>query len=354
MTQTSKTQTPTNQRGCLGRAARLIGLFVALLAAFLLISVLYQQVAIRRDRASHPPPGQLVGVNGRHFHINCTGSGGPTVLIDAGNANFSLDWTHIQGEVDETTRVCTFDRAGYGWSDPGPQPRDASSVVEELHALLVAAGEAGPYVLVGHSLGGVHTRLFAARYPDETAAMVLIDTSTEIVYAAEFEETMATQTGFYQVMRLLTGFGLLRLFGPLLGEGLQPPMLNGLPADVRETYLLLTLNPTFFTTALAELDTLQTSMEQTEQALNGTTPLGDLPLIVLTAGQAEVASGPNPTQTKRVAAPEIQVEQQAKLATFSTRGEQRVIAESGHLMHLDAPQAVIGAIRDAIEMAADA
>jgi pimeloyl-ACP methyl ester carboxylesterase len=98
------------------------------------------------------------------MHIRCTSSGSPTVVIDAGNACLGLEWMPIQDEIAEMTCVCTYDRAGYGWSETVPSPRDAATIVAELHTLLQTAGEPGPYILVGHSLGGFHARLYAAQY----------------------------------------------------------------------------------------------------------------------------------------------------------------------------------------------
>ncbi len=334
--------------GCLtwlGRmAAGLIGLIVLLLA----VSTINQHIALTRFRATTPTPGVLIGVNGHRMHLRCVGSGAPTVVIDAGNASFSLEWTPIQAALGTRTRVCTYDRAGYGWSEPGPAPRDGATAIAELHALLAAAGERGPYVLVGHSLGGLHVRLFAAAYPDETAGLVLVDTASENTVSPELEAQIRASVGFYQVMRLLTGSGLLRLIGPWSGEGAMPETARKLPADLQETYLNLLLDPQQQTTAIAEMTALPATLRQTGDTLAGFAPLGDRPLIVLTAGQ-QMAPGATPFDDRRVAVPDAVIAAQGRLAAHSSRAEQRVVAESGHLMHLDAPEAVITAVKDVIE-----
>jgi pimeloyl-ACP methyl ester carboxylesterase len=111
------------------------------------------------------------------LHINCLGQGSPTVILESGLANMSADWANVQPLVAKGTRVCAYDRAGIAWSDPGPQPRDPGQIAGELHTLLGRAGIAGPYVLVGQSFGGLYVRMYAARYPDEVAGMVLVDAS---------------------------------------------------------------------------------------------------------------------------------------------------------------------------------
>jgi pimeloyl-ACP methyl ester carboxylesterase len=121
----------------------------------------------------------MVDVGGHSLHINCAGQGGPTVLLDAGSGGFSAQWVRVQREVSGTTRVCAYDRAGMGWSEMGPQPRDARQITGELHTLLKGANIEGPYVLVGHSFGGLYVRTYAARYPEEVAGVALIDSSTE-------------------------------------------------------------------------------------------------------------------------------------------------------------------------------
>src|SRR3712207_5081934 len=121
----------------------------------------------------------MVGVGGHSLHINCAGQGGPTVLLDAGSGGFSAQWVRVQREVSGTTRVCAYDRAGMGWSEMGPAPRDARQISGELHTLLSKAGIEGPYVLVGHSFGGMYMQTYAARYPDEVAGVALVDSSTD-------------------------------------------------------------------------------------------------------------------------------------------------------------------------------
>lgn len=123
------------------------------------------------------PPGEYVSVDTHRLHYHCVGSGAPAVLIDGGIGGASVEWRGIQAEVGKKTRVCSYDRAGYGWSDPGPSPRTTSRTVNELRRLLQRADIPPPYLLVGHSFGGFTARYFAARYPDEVAGVVLVESS---------------------------------------------------------------------------------------------------------------------------------------------------------------------------------
>ena len=132
----------------------LLGLVVALLA-LAVAGAIYQSIATELAERAYPPPGEMVDVGGYSLHINCVGQGSPTVLLDAGSGGFSAQWVRVQQEVSGTTRVCAYDRAGMGWSEMGPEPRDAKRITGELHALLEGAGIEGPYVLVGHSFGGL-------------------------------------------------------------------------------------------------------------------------------------------------------------------------------------------------------
>src|ERR671910_3824594 len=132
----------------------LLGLVVALLV-LAVAGAIYQAIATERAERAYPPPGEMVDVGGHSLHINCVGRGSPTVVLDAGSGGFSAHWVRVQREVSGTTGVCSYDRAGLGWSEMGPEPRDAKQISSELHALLTKAGIEGPYVLVGHSLGGL-------------------------------------------------------------------------------------------------------------------------------------------------------------------------------------------------------
>jgi pimeloyl-ACP methyl ester carboxylesterase len=252
------------------------------------------------------------------------------VVLEAGLSRTSLDWSLVQPVIGQTTRVCAYDRAGMGWSDPGPAPRTPAQIAGELHTLLGTAGIPGPYVLVGHSLAGKNLRMFALQHPDEVAGMVLVDARGEYVdehttpaEAQAFQQAMARQATIYGLARTL---GLVRLFGA---------SQDGTPALPDATRLAMAL----FATGPRDLQT--TAAEGQERAaddhqLAAAPSLGNRPLIVLAAGQ-------NMEQTPYWA------EAQRRLAALSTTGRLIVAAGSGHAIHLEQPALVIDAVQQVVQ-----
>src|SRR5215211_8224249 len=163
------------------RVMRRIGMALLWLGVVLLAlavaGAIYQAIATERAERAYPAPGKMVDVGGYSLHINCVGQGSPTVVLDAGLGEWSAQWVRVQRELSGSTRVCAYDRAGMGWSERGPEPRDARQISSELHTLLAKAGIEGPYVLVGHSFGGLYARMYAARYPNQVSGVVLVDSS---------------------------------------------------------------------------------------------------------------------------------------------------------------------------------
>lgn len=153
-----------------------MGLVIGLVA-LAVVGAIYQAFGTQIYRRIYPPPGELVDVGGHSLHINCVGEGSPTVILESGSGATSVDWANIQPEVADSTRVCAYDRAGSGWSEPGPGPGDPQQIARELHTLLGNARIDGPYVLVGHSFGGLYIRMYADLYPNEVEGMVLVDSS---------------------------------------------------------------------------------------------------------------------------------------------------------------------------------
>jgi pimeloyl-ACP methyl ester carboxylesterase len=189
------------------RLGRIAGVF----AALMLLGLVYEAAAEASDARINLPPGQLVDVGGHRLHINCTGAGSPTVVIEAGLGDWSTGWGFVQPEVAKTTRVCTYDRAGLGWSEPGPLPRDAAQFARELHSLLQNANIPGPYVMVGHSLGGLPVQVFAHDHPSEVAGVVLVDS----MYPGQ--QGYATQAPALSAISVLARFGIVRLLARPLG-----------------------------------------------------------------------------------------------------------------------------------------
>ncbi len=170
------------------RARLAITSVLIVLGVVILIGATYQGVATALERRKYPHPGRLVDVGGHQLHIHCVGQGSPTVVLEAPETAMSAAWGWVQRDAARTTRVCSYDRAGLGWSEAGDKPYDPGRVPEELHALLAAAKEPGPYVLAGASLGASFVRRFARIYPADTAALVLIAESAPVEQSATFLE----------------------------------------------------------------------------------------------------------------------------------------------------------------------
>lgn len=348
-------QQKAKRSGCLIRLAR-ISLWLILFIGLILTSgFFYQRQTTAADFEQFPAPGQRVDVGGYSLHINCTGEGSPTVVVDAGNADFSLSWQGIQPEAARFTRICTYDRAGYGWSDPSPKPRTARVMAEELHMLLSNAGIEPPYVLVGHSLGGYNVRIFADLYPDEVAGMMLVDAGHEDQlkrFPPEYEKINRQQASFYSSMGFMARFGILRILGNSSGgENLVPPQFLKVSEAVQPVYLTMISHPSFFDSALAELRALSDTGDQVRAARK----LGDLPLIVLTAettvdpAALEAIGLPADFDASRIE--QIWYDLQAELAVLSTDSEHIIVMDSTHAIQLDQPQAVIDGIRKIVEIA---
>jgi pimeloyl-ACP methyl ester carboxylesterase len=152
--------------------------FVLLLAIVFATAAAYDRWAFRHYRSSYKLPGQLFTVDGFKMHLFCTGSGTPTVILESGVGDDALKWARVQPELSKVTRVCSYDRAGLGWSDPRPDLRDSNSIADQLHGLLTAAQITGPIILMGHSIAGLHLRAYVSRHPEAVAGLVLVDAAT--------------------------------------------------------------------------------------------------------------------------------------------------------------------------------
>jgi pimeloyl-ACP methyl ester carboxylesterase len=288
----------------------LLGLVVVLLM-LAVVGAIYQAVATERAERAYPPPGEMVDVGGYSVHIDCVGQGSPTAVLDAGTGEMSANWALVQREVSHTTRVCAYDRAGMGWSEIGSEPRDAKQITGELHALLEGAGIEGPYVLVGHSFGGIYAQTYAARYPEEVAGVALIESShpEQFKYRRVARDSYEPQKQIFAVSSLLARLGAVRLLYNLF------PAPPDLPPQQRAQIDALSPSTRQVSTTALELR----ATPQTATQARSLSSLGDKPLAVISAG----------TQ-----APEW-LELQDDLATLSPNSSHRVVEGATHTSVLE-------------------
>ena len=318
----------------------------------ILVLSLGTSLALTATSSGPKPPGKLVDLGGHQLHVNCSGRGGPTVIVESGLGDFSFDWILVQSRVSSFTRICTYDRAGYAWSDHGPKPRTFSQINLELRDALFKLGEQGPFVLVGHSYGGAVIRNFAAAYPQDVAGMVQVDAAFEGMHVG------------------IGGKKTIRLGADATGRTIPPPQ-EGLSASDQPT-----LRAQDLPAELKDLDPLFKALPLDAQALHlwaqqlpavydaqnsetgwsgeyfakwlATSQAGSMkaiPLVVLTR-----AEGGYRDEDSDISAAQLERERmdgQAKLALLSSNSKQ-IIVHSGHNMHLEAPEDVTAAIHQVV------
>jgi pimeloyl-ACP methyl ester carboxylesterase len=302
-----------------------LGLLI-LLVTSIAAGAIYQAIATNIDKGKYPAPGQLVDVGGRNLHIYCTGDGSPTVLLESSLAGTTSLWGWVQPEVAKGTRVCAYDRAGSGWSDPGPKPRDGQRVAAELHTLLDKAGIAGPYVLVGHSLGGLYVRAYAGQYPAEVAGMVLVDSShpDQWTLSPGGQEQYKRFEQFNSIGSMVAPLGMLRLFNFF-------PLNPDLPARQSAEFKAFSDSTKY---ANANVDEFNSIPELNNQVKSGG-KLGAVPLAVLTATdhgyQAALAAKAPQSQLEQLQQQEQYWQKfQVEMAALSTNSTHRIVEGSDH------------------------
>jgi len=284
-------------------------------------STVFNALAIHHYRAVYRPQGRLFIVDGYKMHLYCTGEGSPTIVLDAGLGNDSLIWANVQPTLSKTTRVCSYDRPGFGWSDLQPRPRDAHRITDQLHALLTLAGIKGPMVLMGHSIAGLYIRDYAARYPQNVSGLVFVDGSTPlqedrfpgrtkfVLFKAKLE---LLQTKWLYVL------GIPRITGDCnIGEGFEISAAKMLSEDQ--------CRATLYTALEREDEAFHQSGEETIH----TGPFGDLPILIFS--QDNHPSGSEP----RSKVDEIWDQMQEELKSLSTRSRRIIAKDSGHYIQVE-------------------
>jgi len=298
----------------------------------------YQTIATKMDQRAYPPPGQMIDVGGYEMHLYCTGAnvnGSPTVILETGLGSISSAWARVQPEVAKETRVCAYDRAGMGWSDPSSEPRDAQHIAQELHTLLHNANIPGPYVLVGWSYGGLYVREYAGLYSDEVMGLVLLDSSHPDQWTStpEGQAQFEANAKLYSVAPILARLGVIRVMGFVQpSSGLSMRDNEALQASFAATKDWDAQSAEF-------LDSLATATQ-----VNQYKSFDSIPLFVLTA--TEHGTPPEQEQLWQV--------WQNELASLSTNSVHQIVEGVDHASFWRDPEtskASVAAVLEVIEAA---
>jgi pimeloyl-ACP methyl ester carboxylesterase len=299
------------------------------------LGALVQNLLCRREKRRFRPPGVRVDASGFELHFQVSGENGPVVVLDSALAGTSLSWSEVQPRVAAFARVASYDRGGFGWSDPSPEPRRVDCLVDELRRGLRGLSLEPPYVLVGHSYGGFVVKYFASRHPEEVAGLVLVDVPHLRNWVTPDEAEQRRIERGARIARIaghLAHFGITRLFFRFAGPGRLeslPPLLSKLPASHRAAIRSFWVRPWTLRALSSLIEEAPRSALLVDSAAGD---LGDRPLTILTA------SDPSPER----------IRDQEQEARRSRRSRHVVAGGSGHWIPIDEPELVIEAIRDVV------
>jgi len=305
-------------------------------SAALAVSSSFNAISLLRFRHANRPTSGIYTVNGHRMHLNCTGSGGPTLVLDAGLGNDALIWGGVQPQLAKTTRVCSYDRAGFGWSDPVPGPRDADHIAVELHQLLQQANISGPIVLMGHSIAGMYIRDYAARYPDQVAGLIFLDGSTPLQDQNPAFQA-AGETGIPRwasiiVMRSVFAAGLPRVVGSCARPmpGFDPHAGDLLAEDLCHPQ---------YGAVNQELSSFNASGRETAH----TGPFGALPVLILSQDPQQAINLAHGSR-QMIDMEKAWGRMQEDLKQLSTRSRRIIARGSSHAVQIDRPDVLISEV----------
>ena len=329
-------------KGCLQiLACGFVGI-VLLIVALAVVGYAYEHYASGRDMKRYPPPGRWIEINNHKLHLYCTGTGSPTVVLETQATSSSLDWGYVQPPIAQLTRVCSYDRAGFGWSELGPQPRTAQQAAYELYSLLNEAGEQGPYILVGASYGGHIVRIFAHDYSEQVSGVILVDARPEKLFSTPaIQQQARASLGFLRVIAFLGEFGLSRPLIATIPEKMMPPAAAPLYKSHPGSYEIVFQHKLWYA-SYAEAQAMETSDAQVAAIES----LGDTPFIVIRHGKPMFGS------LSPQAAEEMEQKWQAyqeEIARKSSAGRIIVAQASGHGIQGEQPAIIVEAVQQLLE-----
>jgi len=315
--------------------------------ALLLVAVAagagYEAFARRRAWTDFPPPGRMVDIGGRRIELDCRGSGSPTVVLESGlDLNGPLSWALVHDSIASITRTCGYSRAGIMWSDDKPGPHDADRVAADLAATLDAAGEEGPLVMVGHSLGGPYIMTFTRHHPNRVAGLVFVDAShpDQVARFAKIADQSDDRLAPFKIASKLAWTGVVRLLAPNeRGDKIPQPVAEAMAAYV----------PTSLGPMLAELEAIDSTFAEAGRLRD----LGRRPLVVLTAMAPMDSAERAAAKLDSASAARFKEEWRAMHedeASWSTRSEHLLVADATHYIQVDRPDVVIAAVRKVVAM----
>ena len=318
--------------------AFLIAGIIIFLLLITIVGSIYQWRASIHDRQEYPP-GQFVDLGDHQIHLYCTGSGSPTVILESGSINTYLTWTKVQPKVAEFTRVCSYDRAGLGWSSPIDEPQRSSDIAKRLYQLLNKAEIKPPYVLAGHSRGGLHVRTFNSAFPETVLGLILIDSAHEQQYKRypkAYHQALDKQGDIFKIAQWLAPIGIVRLLGLTEQQVHELP----LPPKDKETLSAIWNQSHVWETVVMQREV----WIKDENQSNPPDSLGNLPLVVIRRGQTRNdIPGLSDEVSKEVE--QTQKNLQKELSLLSTNSEYWVAKNSGHAIPWEQPHIVNRAIR---------
>jgi pimeloyl-ACP methyl ester carboxylesterase len=313
---------------------------VIILAAALGLGAAFNGVAGQYFFSRHSAPGKIYEIDGYKMHLYCTGQGSPTLVLDAGLGNDSLIWANVQPELSKITQVCSYDRAGFGWSEPRPELRDAERLTEELHGLLTSAGVTGPIVLMGHSISGLYIRDYAARYRESLSGLVFVDGSTPLQndrFPAEMQLAEKNESMELRKLEWLSILGIRREMGGCAPEeGFSRSVAKMIAEDECRTSVLVAAAQEFSSVQQSGMETLHSG------------PFGDLPILIFSQDPAQ----PPPSGFSAEAGKSLSNtwnEMQEELKGLSTRSRRIIAKGSSHYVQIDRVSLLIGEVTSFIK-----